>query len=85
MTTDDLPGLGAPQVDPHPAGPSRFVGRVVSFTHDGKRLLGTIEAASFIGYTQRGAIPDYRLTVRGKTGRSVEVSHVESMANFPDS
>lgn len=75
-------------IDPHP-NHSRFVGRPVSFEnpaggHSGKRLVGTVEAQRFIGFTTRGSIPDYELTVRGKSGKTVIISLVESYATFPD-
>jgi hypothetical protein len=73
--------------DPHPDGPTRFLGRTVSFDDPAagatsRRLVGVVDAARYIGRTSRGSIPDYRLTVRGKSGRQVEVSLVESRASI---
>jgi hypothetical protein len=75
-------------IDPHP-NHSRFVGRPISFDHPAgdparKRLVGTVEAQQFAGYKARGAIPDYTLTVRGKSGKTLTISLVESYATFPD-
>lgn len=33
------------------------------------RLAGIIESQEFIGFTPRGALPDYRLNIRGKSGK----------------
>lgn len=85
-SSHDTPDLH--QRDPHPTGPSRFKGRRISFDHNvnGRvaRLVGVVEQAEFNGYTQRGKIPDYTLTVRGQSGAVVKVSLVESYASFPD-
>lgn len=75
--------------DPHPAGPRRFVGRSISFDHElgGRvaRLVGTVEEASYVGPTARGAIPDYSLVCRGKSGKALTISLVNSYASFPES
>jgi len=75
--------------DPHPAGAQRFVGRTVRFDYAAaggatRELTGRVENAAYVGRTKRGAIPDYILVIRGKSGRAVEVSLVESHATFPD-
>jgi hypothetical protein len=75
--------------DPHPAGPRRFVGRSVSFDYspDGsppRRLCGMVANAVFVGRTVRGQLPDYSLTIAGKSGKSVTVSLVESYASFSE-
>jgi hypothetical protein len=72
--------------DPHPAGPSRFLGRTCSFDYGSppQRLFGMVESAHYIGRTARGAIPDYSLSLRGASGRLVEVTLVESRAVFSD-
>ena len=67
--------------DPYHDQPARFVGKRVTFDHAGKRLVGLIEAQVYAGRTVRGAIPDYRLTVRGDSGRTLEISLVESYAS----
>lgn len=66
-------------VDPRPGA---FVGLSVSFTHQGKRLVGIVESQRFIGLTVRGQIPDWSLVVRGSSGARVTVSLVEAHTNF---
>ena len=68
--------------DTHKANPSRFTGRQLSFDYDGKRLRGYCTEAVYVGPTERGAIPDYCITVRGQSGNSITVSLVESRAQF---
>jgi hypothetical protein len=70
------------EADPHPAGPSRFLGRSIRFDRDGKRLVGIVTEARYVGRTERGDIPDYELTVRGASGACITVSLVESHASF---
>lgn len=72
--------------DPHPV-PNRFVGKACSFNHSFgggpvKRLVGVIEAQTYIGRTTRGDIPDYALTIRGSSGRAVAVSLVENLVTI---
>lgn len=66
--------------DPHPSGSARFLGLSCSFNYGTppRRLVGIVERAIYIGRTARGQIPDYSLTIRGNSGRQVEVSMVES-------
>lgn len=71
MSSHDLP-------DPNPSNSARFIGRRATFDHNGRRLAGLIAAQEFTGYTERGNIPDYKITVRGDSGRYIEVSLVES-------
>lgn len=76
-----------PEPDAHPAGAARFVGRPVSFDdiHGGRaerRLVGMVDHARYVGRTKRGAIPDYELTVRGASGKTVTVSLVENYVIF---
>jgi hypothetical protein len=70
--------------DPHPAGPKRFVGRGVVFDMQGKRTYGTVKEASYVGRQPRGDIPDYSLTIQGRSGRTITVSLVDSHAQFAD-
>jgi len=70
--------------DPHP-NPMRFVGLRCSFNFDGRRLVGIVQAQTYIGRTVRGQIPDYRLTIRGESGKTVEISLVESYATLTPS
>lgn len=58
------------------------MGRVVRFDHGGQRLVGTVTAQKWAGRTARGALPDYTLTVRGSSGKTIDVSLVESRASF---
>lgn len=71
------------ETDPHP-NTKRFVGKRCSFDHQGKRLAGVITAQEYIGRTERGAIPDYRLTVRGQSGRTLTISLVESYTSISE-
>jgi hypothetical protein len=71
------------QADPHPEGGRRFLGRSVSFDSrpgeaSSQRLCGVVERADYIGRTVRGGIPDYRLTIRGDSGKTMVVSLVEN-------
>lgn len=49
-----------------------------------KVLVGIIEAARYIGKTERGQIPNYSLTVRGASGKTVEVNMVEQYAQISE-
>lgn len=74
---------------PHSLNPSRWIGRPCSFDYPAgdaaaKRLVGTVEKAEWAGYTQRGHLPDFTLSVRGKSGALVKVSMVESYAVFTE-
>lgn len=75
------PRTGAPLEDPRPG---KWKGRRVTFDHNGRRLTGFVLEQTFTGPTTRGAIPDWTLTVAGQSGRTLEVSLVESRADFPD-
>ena len=72
-------------IDPHPTK-DRFVGRTVSFDYlvggTIRRLVGTVEKQTFIGYTEQGHIPDYNLIVRGNSGKAVTISLVENYTLF---
>jgi hypothetical protein len=75
--------------DPHPAGASRFLHRACAFDDPTggvppRRLVGVVEEARYVGRTARGQIPDYRCTVRGRSGALLEVSMVESYMTFPE-
>jgi hypothetical protein len=71
--------------DPHPTK-DRFIGRTVSFDYlfggTVRRLVGTVEKQTFIGYTEHGHIPDYHLIVRGNSGKAVTISLVENYTLF---
>jgi hypothetical protein len=56
--------------------PRKFVGQFVRF--DLRRAGGVVTeekgeviAQEWLGLTKRGSIPEYQLTIRGKSGRSV--------------
>lgn len=69
-----------PLTDPHP-NPQRFVGKLCRFIHGGKRRRGIVTAQEFIGYSEVGHIPDYKLTIRGEqTGHTMEIKMWESWA-----
>lgn len=68
--------------DPYADQPKRWVGRTVRFDHNGARLVGVVTAQKWAGRTPRGALPDYTLTVRGNSGKTLDVSLVESRASF---
>jgi hypothetical protein len=68
--------------DPYADQPKKWVGRVCRFDHAGARLVGTVTAQKYAGRTPRGALPDYTLTVRGQSGKTLEISLVESRASF---
>jgi len=69
--------------DPHPS-PTRFIGKRCSFEHESRSLAGVIIAQEYIGRTPRGAIPDYRVTIRGQSGKTLTVSLVESRTSIHD-
>lgn len=88
MTTPPESPTPSNEDDPHP-NHSRFVGRPVSFNHpigqpDAHRLVGMVEAQRYVGRTVRGGIPDYELEIRGRSGKVIRVSLVESYATFPE-
>ena len=73
----------ATENEPPPFPARRFVGLGCNFTLKGRELYGTVKNAAYIGRTNRGLIPDYLLTIQGRSGQTVEVSLVESHARFP--
>jgi hypothetical protein len=77
----------APESAPPARGPERFVGRNVSFDmpgHPGVRATGRVIAAKDNGVRAKGAIPDYLLTVRGKSGREAIISMFDTYATLID-
>ena len=79
----------SPAAEPPPParGPERFVGRNVSFDmpgHPGVRATGRVIAAKDNGVRGRGAIPDYLLTVKGRSGREIVISVFDTYATFAD-
>lgn len=69
-------------IDPYADEPKRWIGRRCHFLKDGKELIGVVTAQKWAGRTARGALPDYTLTVRGNSGRTMEISLVENKASF---
>jgi hypothetical protein len=67
-----------------PVTATDLIGQRVSFDHDGKRLAGIVTAAQSAEPWGRGKIPDFRVTVRGTSGRELTVSMVETYMSFPD-
>lgn len=69
---------------------ARWIGQRCSFEGElggpmaGKTLVGIVESATCIGKTGRGDIPNFKLTVRGYSGKLLEVNMVEQYAQFPD-
>lgn len=61
-----------------------LIGRSCQFDHPGlgKRVGGVIIEAVDNGLTERGAIPDARVTIRGASGATVTVSLVEQHVQF---
>lgn len=60
--------------------PIEMMGRVATFDNPEdphKTLVGMIEGAVMIEPTKRGHIPNMMLTVRGRTGKLLEVNFVE--------
>jgi hypothetical protein len=76
----------APPVEPPqpPPGPERFLKRTVEFDLKGARAQGVVIAARDNGVRGKGAIPDFILTVRGKSGRVMEVSIYDTYASILD-
>jgi hypothetical protein len=63
---------------------SYLIGRTCSFDYAGKRLVGVITEAKDAGLTERGKIPDATCTIRGASGKSVEVSLVEAYVSLKE-
>lgn len=76
------PAPAAPATATPPHDGSKWVGLGVAFDHNGKRLVGVVTAVAWAGFTERGVIPDYTLTIRGKSGALLTVSLVETHANI---
>lgn len=68
--------------EPDPLPPDRFIGDTCSFDHEGKRLVGKVESKVWVGYTSRGHIPNYHLTVRGQSGKTMVVDMWATRAIF---
>lgn len=88
MADDNPPHIPEP-ADGYTPNPHRWIGRAISFDDPAggippRRLVGIVDAARYVGRTKRGAIPDYELTIRGQSGKTVTVSLVESYATFPE-
>lgn len=58
--------------------PKDLIGLQASFELHGRRAVGIIVAAEVAPPFGAGKIPDYRVTVRGESGREVPVSMVET-------
>jgi hypothetical protein len=64
--------------DPFSDQPKRWVGLPCRFEHQGRQLVGRIEAHTFAGRTVRGDLPDYSCLIRGESGKALTVSMVET-------
>lgn len=59
----------------------RLKGAWLSFIHpEGFPAAGKCEAVKVLPHSQPGSIPDFALTLKGRTGRVIEVRLVESKA-----
>lgn len=69
---------------------AKWIGKRCSFNSElggpmaGKVLVGIVDAAKYIGKTERGRIPNYSLSVRGQSGKTLEVNLVEQYARISD-
>ncbi len=74
----------------HETRAANWIGKRCSFNAElggaigGKVLVGIVEAARYIGKTERGQIPNYSLTVRGASGKTAEVNFVEQYARISE-
>ncbi len=76
--------LDPSDVDPFGPGNRRWCGRSIVFEYVGKTLTGTVISQAYAGRTKRGDIPDWTLKVQGASGKTLEISLVESRATFPE-
>lgn len=74
--------MSTADTDPNAGQPAKWVGRTARFDHAGARLVGTVTAQAYAGRTARGNLHDWTLSVRGSSGKTLEVSLVESRASF---
>jgi hypothetical protein len=82
-----------PPVAPAPAysrteQAARMVGKIATFTptpESSTRAAGAITAARYIGEAGPGKIPDFELTLQGRTGRTATVSMFHTRATLFDS
>lgn len=76
--------------------PSKYVGQIAAFYPKPGAVIGCVPVAGSIrhvgavvavaptGPTKRGAIPDFAVTIRGRSGRTATVSMVENYVTlFP--
>jgi hypothetical protein len=68
--------------DPYANQPKKWIGCTAQFLHQGQSLVGIVTAQRFTGRTIKGNIPDYALTIRGKSGKTLEISLVENKATL---
>jgi len=61
-----------------------LVGRPIGFEHKGVRLSGVITSATPAPNTMVGNIPDFTLTIRGKSGATITTSLVNSYSTLYD-
>jgi len=63
---------------------TELVNKRIGFDYKGKRLSGVITKAVKAPNTTVGNIPDHTLTIRGKSGKLLEVSLVNSYSKIYD-
>ncbi len=72
--------------DPYASEPNRWVGRTARFLplgqSHGPQLVGIVTAQKWAGFTAKGDLPDYELSVRGSSGKVIPVSLVENRVSF---
>lgn len=72
-----------PTTDPRAEWPDEWNNRTVRFNHEGKRLVGVVVSRTFNGfkgYEGSLPIPDYILTVRGRSGKTMNISTYDTHA-----
>lgn len=67
-----------------PLTADNLVGRSCSFQYGGKTLVGVITEAKPAEPFGKGKIPDFTVTVRGKSGQTVTVSFVETYMSLSE-
>lgn len=68
--------------DPYADQPKKWIGCTAQFIHNKQNLVGIVIAQRFTGRTVKGNIPDWSLTIRGKSGNTLEISLVENKATL---
>lgn len=73
-------------IDPYASEPKKWVGKTARFLPTGKahgtQMVGIVTAQKWVGRTVKGCIPDYELSVRGQSGKVIQISMVENRVTF---